>query len=73
VKIAVIFDEKGQIRGTVVTAYDQMNVRSSEGTRMYVIEKPEVGQKDAPQYVRDLHANFRVDVLGEPRLVRKRG
>jgi hypothetical protein len=74
-KIFVVFDEKGQIRGTVLSMYDQMKIRSPEGTSVHTIEKPEIGpgHKDAQHYVRDLHENFRVEVLGEPRLVRKKG
>ena len=71
-KIFVIFDEKGQIRGTVASAHDQMKIRSSEGTKIHTIEKPEVAYKDIPQYLRDLHQNSRVDVSGPTRIVRKR-
>ena len=72
-KIFVVFDEKGQIKGTVVSAHDQVGIRSSQGTRIHTIEKPEIGYEDAPRYVRDLHENFRIEVPGEPQLVRKRG
>lgn len=71
-KIFVVFDEKGQIRGTVVSGHDQMKIRTPEGTSVHTIEKPEIGHQDAQRYVRDLHENFRVEVLGEPRLVRKK-
>lgn len=70
-KIFVVFDEKGLIRGTVVSAHDQMKIRSSEGTSVHVIEKSEIGHEDVPRYVRDLHEHFRVEVLGETRLVPK--
>lgn len=70
-KIFVVFDEKGQIKGTVVSAHDHMNIRTPEGTSVQTIDEPEVGYKDAPSYVRDLHKNWRVEVLGQPQLVRK--
>jgi hypothetical protein len=71
-KIFVIYDEKGQIKGTVVPTHDQVRIHSSEGTRVHTIEHPETDHKAGQRYVRDLHENFRVEVLGEPRLVRKR-
>jgi hypothetical protein len=71
-KIFVIFDERGQIKGTVASAHDQMKIRSSAGTSVHIIENPEVAYKDVPQYLRDLHQNSRVDVSGATRIVRKR-
>jgi hypothetical protein len=72
-KVFVVFDEKGQIKGTVVAEHDQVKMKSSPGTTIHVVDKPKLDRKSVPIYLRDLHRHFRVEVLGEPKLVRRKG
>ena len=68
-KVFVIFDEQGRIRGSVASALDHIDVRSGTGTRVHRMEVSDLDPKDVPAYVRNLHTNFRVATLGEPTLV----
>ena len=71
-KVFVIFDEQGRIRGAIASMLDNINVRSGTGSHVHSIHRMEVDDldpKDVPAYVRNLHTNYRIDILGEPKLV----
>ena len=71
-KVFIIFDERGRIRGSVASALHNVAVRSGEGTRVHTIERSDLNSESVRPYLRELHTNFRVDPHGEPTLVRRK-
>jgi hypothetical protein len=71
-KVFVIFDNQGRIKGTAATQLDNVAVGTPQQLRVHTVPRAEIDEADLPRYLADLHANHRVDILGEPRIVRKR-
>ena len=70
-KIFVVYNAKGEIKATAVAQHEHTRIHSPEGTQVHVVAHPGLERKDMHGYLADLHRNHRVDVTGEPRLVRK--
>ncbi len=68
-KVFVIFDKQGRITGTVTSALNNIDVRSGEGRYAHKFEVGKLDPKDLPAYLSELHTKFRVETLGEPKLV----
>lgn len=71
-KVFVIFDNQGRIRGTAATRLDNVAIGTPQQFRVHTIPGAEIDEVDLSRYLADLHANHRVDILGEPKIVRTR-
>ena len=70
-KVFIVYDERGRIKATAVPAHPQTRVQSSKDMRVHVIDHPGIGREKMRQYLLELHRDHRVNLIGEPRLVRK--
>lgn len=73
-KVFVMYDEQGRIRGSVASELNEFDARPQAGTGMRVhrFEVTDVKREDLQKYLRDLHTNFTVAALGAPTLVPKK-
>jgi hypothetical protein len=71
--VFVMYDEQGEIKGTVATANENAGVGTLASGKIHKISGVDLDSEDASGYLADLHANHRVDVVPEPRIVRVSG
>jgi hypothetical protein len=68
-KIHVIFDDRGRIRATAVSAHEQSDVRPGFGMHVHTIDHPGLEREKMTQFLIDLHRKHRVDRSTEKQLV----
>ena len=72
-KIFVIHDDAGRIRGTVATDNGNLGVKPTGGLRVHGFETGDMEESEKKKYLQQLHFGHRVELTaGEPRLVAKK-
>ncbi len=59
-RIFIQYDEKGEIRGTMVTTLEDIAVKPSSGMCVHVHERDSLNEEELRRYLGELHNNFRV-------------
>ena len=72
-KIFVLYDEEGKIRGTMATTLEDIGVKPSSGMHVHMFERDTLNAGEQRRYLGELHNNFRVanTPSGESTLVQK--
>jgi hypothetical protein len=70
-KVFVVYDDQGRIRATAVPSHEQTAIKPAQGLRVHAIDHPGLERARMNEYLRELHREHRVDLMGEPRIVRK--
>jgi hypothetical protein len=60
-KIFVMHDDSGKIRGTFAATQNNVEARPSKGMRLHVMEKENLEGAELKRYLQELHAGFRVE------------
>ncbi|HEY6191376.1 MAG TPA: hypothetical protein VI215_03520 [Bacteroidota bacterium] len=69
-KIFVIHDRSGNIRGTLASDRAGVDIKSSHDGQVHAFEKTDLKKSDLPGYLHDLHTKHKVDLTSEkPRIV----
>jgi hypothetical protein len=68
-----MYDEQGQIKATAATTLDNAAVDTSSRGKIHKIPGVEVDPEELSRYLADLHANHRIDIAGEPKIIRVNG
>jgi len=72
-KVFVIYDKAGKIRGTFAPAHANVAVRPLLGHYIHTFERAGFDQADARSHLQELHHTYRVDAsAGEVRLTASR-
>ena len=71
--VFVMYDEQGEIKATAATTLDNAAVGAPSRGKIHKIPGVEVGPEELSRYLADLHANHRIDTVGEPKIVRVNG
>jgi len=71
-KVFVIHDNKGKIRGVVTSLMDNVGVKAARGMKVHTMEKEDLESAERRRYVIDLHKNFKVETTsGKSRVVQR--
>ena len=68
--VFVMYDEQGEIKATAATTLNDAAVDAPSRGKIHKIPGVEVDPEELPRYLADLHANHRIDIVGEPKIVR---
>lgn len=72
-KIFVMYDETGKVRGTMASALEETAIRPGPGLRVHVLERAALTPEEQRRHLAELQNHFRVleGPSGEPILVRR--
>ena len=71
-KIYVLYDKQGHIKGTAVTQSKNVGVKSNTGLSVLQLERTDSNPAELEQYLLSLHHNFVVKInSGKSQLVKK--
>lgn len=71
-RVFIIHDDAGHIRGTVATTEQNVGIRVPPGFFIHAKDERDLTGSDLQRYLQDLHKNHRIATPGEPSLVRIR-
>ena len=71
-RVFIIHDDAGRIRGTVAATEQNIGIRVPPGFLIHTRDERDLTGSDLQRYLQDLHKNHRVATPGEPILVRIR-
>jgi hypothetical protein len=69
-KVFVMHDDTGKIRGTFATTKDNVGVNPKKGMKLHVLERETLEGEELKQYLGELHTTYRVDSSAEGGLVK---
>jgi hypothetical protein len=64
-KIFVMHDDSGKIRGTFAATRNNVEAKPAKGMRVHVIEKDNLEGAELTRYLYDLHTGYRVETKSE--------
>ena len=71
-KIFIIHDKKGNIKGTLVSKFVNVGITPSPGRYVHTIEKSGLKTADLQRYLYDLHTKFKISLTsGKPKILPK--
>ena len=71
-KVFVMHDDSGKIRGTFATTQNNVDAKPAKGMRLHVEERGNLEAAELKKYLHDLHHTFRVETKsGSTSLIRK--